>query len=59
MVAMEKKSRRTELALYVLSQSLPSFWRTLHQWHLVPMIPNGEAFCFIAAMTVIMWSYVV
>ena len=56
-VAMEKKGRRVELALYVLSQSLPSTYRTLHQWGYLPMIPHGESICFVAAMSVIMWSY--
>jgi len=58
MVAMEKKGRRVELALYVLSQALPSTWRTLHQWGVAPLLPHAESGCFVAAMSVIMWAYV-
>lgn len=58
MVAMEKKGRRVELALYVLSQSLPSTYRMLHEWGWLPTVPHGESLCFVAAMSVIMWSYV-
>jgi hypothetical protein len=58
MVALEAKGRRVELALYVLSQSLPSAWRTLRQWKLLPRIPQGEALSFIGAMVVIMYAYV-
>jgi len=58
MVAMEKKGRRVELALYVLSQALPSSWRTLRQWGVVRTIPHGESALFVASMAVIMWSYV-
>lgn len=58
MVAMEKKGRRVELALYVLSQALPSTWRTLVQWGVARTVPHGESAIFVASMAVIMWSYV-
>lgn len=57
-VAIEKKGRRTELALYVLSQSIPSSWRTLNQLGLVPIIKHGESLVFVFSMAVLMWSYV-
>ncbi len=57
-VALEKKGRRVELALYVLSQALPSGWRTLHQRGIVPMLPHGESLCFVGSMAVILWAYV-
>jgi len=41
-VLLEKKSRRSELALYVLPRAGDSLWYILINRHLVPNIKNAE-----------------
>lgn len=43
-VLLEKKSRRGELALYVLPRACDSWWYILVNRHLLPNIKNAEVF---------------
>lgn len=54
-VLLEKKSRRAELALYVLPRSGDSLWYILVNRHLVPNIKNAEVAIFCACMGGIMY----
>jgi len=58
-VAIEKKGRRIELALYVLTQAIPSFTRTLQYYHILPKIKHFEFVVFLFSMCVIMNSYII
>ena len=44
-VLLEKKSRRTELALYVLPRAADSLWYILVNRHLLPKIRHAEVSC--------------
>ncbi|KAL3521365.1 hypothetical protein ACH5RR_019514 [Cinchona calisaya] len=54
-VLLEKKSRRGELALYVLPRSGESLWYILVNRHLLPDIKNAEVALFCACMGGIMY----
>lgn len=43
-VLLEKKSRRSELALYVLPRAGDSLWYILVNRHLLPDLRNAEVF---------------
>ena len=58
MVLIEKKSRRIELALYVLAQAIPAVYRYLHDRFHLPFIPHAEAAVFVASIAVIMAAYI-
>ena len=58
MVMIEKKSRRIELALYVLAQAIPAVYRYLHDRFNLPFIPHAEAAVFIFSIAVIMSAYI-
>ncbi|KMT12311.1 hypothetical protein BVRB_5g102530 [Beta vulgaris subsp. vulgaris] len=49
-VLLEKKSRRSELALYVLPRAGDSLWYILINRHLLPHIKNAEVALFCACM---------
>ena len=57
-VLIEKKSRRIELALYVLAQAVPAAFRCLHDWGYVPRIRHADAAVFVGSIAVIMAAYV-
>lgn len=46
-VLLEKKGRRSELALYVLPRAVDSWWYILVNRHLLPNIKNAEVFDYI------------
>ncbi|KAM7268763.1 hypothetical protein ACFE04_010929 [Oxalis oulophora] len=54
-VLLEKKSRRRELALYVLPRAGDSLWYILVNRHLLPDIRNAEVALFCACMGGIMY----
>ncbi|XP_065871941.1 uncharacterized protein [Euphorbia lathyris] len=54
-VLLEKKSRRAELALYVLPRAGDSWWYILINRHLLPHIKNAEVALFCACMGGIMY----
>ncbi|KAJ9140047.1 hypothetical protein P3X46_030734 [Hevea brasiliensis] len=54
-VLLEKKSRRAELALYVLPRAGDSLWYILVNRHLLPDIKNAEVALFCACMGGIMY----
>ncbi|GKV45506.1 hypothetical protein SLEP1_g52578 [Rubroshorea leprosula] len=54
-VLLEKKSRRAELALYVLPRAGDSLWSILVNRHLIPKIRNAEVALFCACMGGIMY----
>lgn len=54
-VVLEKKSRRAELALYVLPRAGDSLWYILVNRHLLPNIKNAEVALFCACMGGIMY----
>lgn len=54
-VLLEKKSRRSELALYVLPRAGDSLWYILINRHLVPNIKNAEVALFCACMGGVMY----
>ncbi|KAI4383037.1 hypothetical protein MLD38_008918 [Melastoma candidum] len=54
-VLLEKKSRRSELALYVLPRAGDSLWYILVNRHLLPNIKNAEVAMFCACMGGIMY----
>ncbi|CAI0547948.1 unnamed protein product [Linum tenue] len=54
-VLFEKKSRRAELALYVLPRSGDSLWYILVNRHLLPKLKNAEVALFCACMGGIMY----
>lgn len=54
-VLLEKKSRRSELALYVLPRAGDSLWYILVNRHLLPHIKNAEVALFCACMGGIMY----
>ena len=58
MVLIEKKSRRIELALYVLAQAFPAVYRYLHDRFHVPFVPHAEAGVFVLSIAVIMSAYI-
>jgi hypothetical protein len=58
-VAIEKKGRRIELALYVLSQAIPSFTRTMQYYSIFPRIKHAEFAVFMLSMSIIMHAYVI
>lgn len=58
-VALEKKNRRIELALYVLAQAIPAFWKCMQDFYGVVSLPHGEVALFAISMSGIMWSYCV
>ena len=57
-VMIEKKSRRIELALYVLAQAVPAAFRCLHDWGYVPRVRHADSGVFVASIAVIMAAYV-
>ncbi|XP_034898592.1 uncharacterized protein [Populus alba] len=54
-VLLEKKSRRAELALYVLPRAGDSLWYILVNRHLLPNIRNAEVALFCACMGGVMY----
>ncbi|CAI0417364.1 unnamed protein product [Linum tenue] len=54
-VLFEKKSRRAELALYVLPRAGDSLWYILVNRHLLPKLKNAEVALFCACMGGIMY----
>ncbi|KAG7035565.1 hypothetical protein SDJN02_02362 [Cucurbita argyrosperma subsp. argyrosperma] len=54
-VLLEKKGRRSELALYVLPRAVDSWWYILVNRHLLPNIKNAEVFLFSICMGGIMY----
>lgn len=54
-VLLEKKSRRSELALYVLPHAGDSLWHILVNHHLLPQIKNAEVLIFCASMGGLMY----
>ncbi|KAJ8772402.1 hypothetical protein K2173_027579 [Erythroxylum novogranatense] len=54
-VLLEKKSRRAELALYVLPRAGDSLWYILVNRHLLPNVKNSEVALFSACMGGIMY----
>ncbi|XP_031393152.1 uncharacterized protein LOC116204921 [Punica granatum] len=54
-VLLEKKSRRSELALYVLPRAGDSLWYILINRHLLPDIKNAEVALFCACMGGVMY----
>jgi hypothetical protein len=58
MVSIEKRSRRLELALYVLAQAIPSAYRNLVAKGRLPHIRNFEVLLFMSSMVVIMHAYI-
>lgn len=54
-VLLEKKSRRSELALYVLPRAGDSLWYILVNRHMLPNIKNAEVAIFCACMGGIMY----
>lgn len=57
-VLIEKKSRRIELALYVLAQAVPAAFRCLHDWGHLPRVRHADAAVFVCSIAVIMAAYV-
>ncbi|XP_047324780.1 uncharacterized protein LOC124928586 [Impatiens glandulifera] len=54
-VLLEKKSRRGELALYVLPRACDSWWYILVNRHLLPNVKNAEVALFCACMGAVMY----
>lgn len=55
---VERDGRRIELALYVLSHAILSFYRTWHYKGLLPYIKHGDVITFTVSMSIMMWSYI-
>ena len=58
MVLIEKRSRRIELALYVLAQAIPAMYRYAHDRFGLPFVRDGEAVVFMGSIAVIMAAYI-
>jgi hypothetical protein len=54
---IEKKSRRSELALYALPRALDSFYTLLYDRKWLGSFPQGEMFLFSLACSGIMYCY--
>lgn len=54
-ILIEQKSRRSELALYVLPRALDSFYTLLNDRKWLSGIPNGDKLIFCASMGTIMY----
>lgn len=57
-ILIEKKSRRTELALYIFSQAVLSSFNILRKKGLFPHIPHGDVYLFSVSLGIIMYAYV-
>ena len=57
-VILEKKSRRIELALYVMGKALEARYNRLRELKYIPRIPNGEVGLFMLCLSIIMHAYV-
>jgi hypothetical protein len=56
-ILIERKSRRSELALYAFPRALDSLYMILYDRQLAFRVPQGEALLFASAMAVVMWSH--
>eukprot|EP01126_Amoeba_proteus_P050294 TRINITY_DN5930_c0_g1_i9.p1 TRINITY_DN5930_c0_g1~~TRINITY_DN5930_c0_g1_i9.p1 ORF type:complete len:459 (+),score=84.42 TRINITY_DN5930_c0_g1_i9:63-1379(+) len=56
-VLIEKKSRRSELALYVLPRALDSFYTVLYDRRWLGSVPQGELPLFCLSCCLIMYGY--
>jgi len=56
-ILLERKSRRSELALYVFPRALDSLYMILYDHKMAFRLPHGEILMFSAAMSVLMYFY--
>lgn len=56
-IMLEKKSRRSELALYTLPRALDSLYMILNERKWLGSVPNGELYLFMLSMAGIMYYY--
>lgn len=58
MVEIEKKGRRVELAQYVGTQALETWYTCWHKLGYLPRIPGGDVMLFVVASSVIMQAHI-
>jgi len=58
MVILEKRARRIELALYVLSHAVLSFYNHWRARGYLPYFQNAEIFIFSLSLAILMHSYI-
>jgi len=56
-ILIERKSRRSELALYAFPRALDSLYMILYDHQMAFRIPQGEAILFCCAMGSVMWFF--
>lgn len=56
-ILIERKSRRSELALYAFPRAVDSLYMILYDHQLAFRVPQGEVLLFCSAMAAVMWSY--
>lgn len=56
-IMLEKKSRRSELALYTLPRALDSLYMILNERKWLGTVPNGELYLFMLSMAGLMYYY--
>ncbi|KAF1328211.1 hypothetical protein FI667_g7075, partial [Globisporangium splendens] len=56
-ILLEPKSRRSELALYVLPRAIDSLYMILRDRNIISGVRNGEVVLFSASMAVMMYCY--
>ncbi|KYQ89400.1 transmembrane protein [Tieghemostelium lacteum] len=56
-ILIERKSRRSELALYCSNQSIEIAWKMLAARGMAFFIPNGEVLVFMFASAILMYFY--
>ncbi|GBG24712.1 Transmembrane protein 135 [Hondaea fermentalgiana] len=56
-ILIERKSRRSELALYAFPRAADSLYMILYDHRLAFRVPQGEVLLFCCAMSAVMWSY--
>jgi hypothetical protein len=54
-ILLEQKSRRSELALYVLPRTIDSLWQIVLSRKWMPVLPQGEKILFMMGMACIMY----
>ncbi|KAM9977630.1 hypothetical protein ACTFIR_011500 [Dictyostelium discoideum] len=56
-ILIEKKSRRSELALYCLNQAIEVVWKMAAARKLVPLFKNGEVLVYMIASSILLYFY--
>mmetsp|Transcript_8274 Transcript_8274/g.13396 ORF Transcript_8274/g.13396 Transcript_8274/m.13396 type:complete len:524 (-) Transcript_8274:1950-3521(-) len=56
-ILIERKSRRSELALYAFPRAMDSLYMIMYHHKLAFRVPKGEIVLFCSAMSAVMWFY--